>query len=86
MPKVSSYRKSRWLKKQDVEELSDNERQTAVDRITEEEVGDEFKPVCYFRGIEKGWPINMTGLETLEETHRVRRDRRFRRRPRGNLR
>ena len=64
---INTYRKSRWLKKEDVLALSPAERRTIIDRIEEEDVGDEQKPVCCFRGIEKGWPINMTALETLEE-------------------
>ncbi len=67
MPNISTYKKSRWLKKEDVTALSAEQRRTAVDRIEEEKVGDDLKPVCYFRGIDKGWPINMTGLDTLAE-------------------
>jgi hypothetical protein len=65
---INSFRKSRWLKKEDVSAMTPAERQTVVMRIVdEEEVGDERKPVCYFKGIDKGWPINMTGFEVLAE-------------------
>ena len=35
--------------------------------IEEDKVGDDLKPVVSFKGIEKPWPINMTGLEVLAE-------------------
>ncbi len=65
--KISKYRSSKWLKKEDVEALSPEQRRTEVVSIEEEQVGDDLKPVVYFKGIEKGWPINMTGLEVLAE-------------------
>ena len=65
--KISKYRNSKWLKKEDVEALSPEQRRTVVESIEEELVGDDLKPVIHFKGIEKGWPINMTGLEILAE-------------------
>ncbi len=67
MANINSYRKARWLRKEDVSALSAAQRRTVIDRIVDEEVGDDTKPVCYLRGIDKGWPINMTALETLAE-------------------
>ena len=40
---------------------------TEVVSIEEDQVGDDLKPVVSFKGIEKPWPINMTGLEVLAE-------------------
>ena len=65
--KISKYRNSKWLKKEDVEALSPEQGRIVVESIEEEQVGDDLKPVVYFKGIEKGWPINMTGLEVLAE-------------------
>lgn len=65
--KIAKYRNSKWLRKDDVEAMSEKERQTVVERIVEEEVGDDLKPVIYFKGIDKGWPLNMTALEQLAE-------------------
>ena len=65
--KISKYRSSKWLKKEDVEALSLEERRTEVVSIEEDKVGDDLKPVVSFKGIEKPWPINMTGLEVLAE-------------------
>jgi len=67
MPSIAKYRKSKWLTKGEVENMAPEQRRTTVEKVVEEEVGDEPKPVLYLRGIEKGWPINMTGLEALAE-------------------
>ena len=64
---IGKYRNSRWLKKEDVDAFSAETRRTVVESIKEELVGDDLKPVVYFKGIEKGWPINMTGLEVLAD-------------------
>ena len=67
MAKIGKYKNSKWLTKADVEAMSAESRRTVVERITEEEVGDDIKPVLYLKGIGKPWPINMTGLETLAD-------------------
>lgn len=64
---ISKYRNSKWLKKEDVAQLDEEERIVTVEAIVEEQVGDDIKPVVYFKGIDKGWAINMTGLEALAE-------------------
>lgn len=64
---IGKYRKSKWLKKEDVAELDEGQRLTTVEAILEEQVGDDIKPVIYFKGIEKAWAANMTGLEALAE-------------------
>jgi hypothetical protein len=64
---ISTFRKSQWLRKEDVATMSAAQRRTAVERITEEKVGEDVKPVLYLKGIEKGWPANITGLEVLAE-------------------
>ena len=64
---ISKYRKSKWLKKEDVMELSAEQQIATVQAVVEEQVGDDVKPVVYFKGIEKGWAANMTGLEALAE-------------------
>lgn len=64
---ISKYRNSKWLKKEDVAQLDEQERIVTVEAIVEEQVGDDIKPVVYFKGIDKGWAINMTGLEALSE-------------------
>lgn len=65
--KISKYRKSKWLKKEDVAELDEGQRITTVEAILEEQVGDDIKPVIYLKGLEKGWPANITGLEALAD-------------------
>ena len=64
---ITKYRSSKWLKKEDVDALSAEHRLTVVEFIEEAEVGDDVKPVAHFKGIEKAWPINITGLEVLAE-------------------
>ncbi len=64
---IGKYRQSKWLTKEDVNALSADQRRTVVVSIKEEEVGEDIKPVGRFEGIEKPWPINMTGLDELAE-------------------
>ena len=64
---ISKYRKSKWLKKEDVAEFDEGQQLTTVEAVLEEQVGDDIKPVIYFKGVEKGWAANMTGLEALAE-------------------
>lgn len=63
--KIDKYRKSKWLKKSDVLEMNEADRVVTIESIEEDEVGDETKPVVYFSGIKKGWPINITALDDL---------------------
>ncbi len=61
---------SKFLKAADVEEMADEETQTAVvmiDRVTMEEIGSDQqqKPVMFFRGIEPGLVLNKTNANTL---------------------
>ena len=65
--KIAKYRNSKWLRKDDVEAMPQEQRKTVVERIAEEEVGDDMKPVLYLKGIEKAWPLNMTALEALAD-------------------
>lgn len=65
--KISKYRNSTWLRKDDVEEMEPKQRVTIVERIAEETVGDDVKPVIYLKGIPKGWPANITALGSLAE-------------------
>lgn len=67
MTSIAKYRNSKWLKKEDVESMDRATRCTTVERITEEEVGEEAKPVIHLKGIAKAWPLNMTALEALSE-------------------
>lgn len=64
---IGKYRKSKWLKKEDVAGFDEEQRLTTIEAVLEEQVGDDIKPVIYFKGIEKGWVANMTGLEVLAE-------------------
>ena len=66
MGSIYKYSKSQWLKKDDVMALSPVARRTRVERVTEEEVGEDMRYVAYFAGIEKGWPLNQTALFELE--------------------
>lgn len=67
--KIGKFKNSKWLTKAAVEDMTFDQRQTKVEKIVEEQVGDngDIKPVIYFEGIEKGWPANMTALESLSE-------------------
>jgi hypothetical protein len=38
-----------------------------VDRVTQEEVGDDLKFVCYFKGAQKGLVLNGTNWDALED-------------------
>src|SRR5688572_26954145 len=64
---ISRYKKSKWLKRGAVEEMTDAERRTVVETVSEDEVGDEVKLVAYFKGIEKGLPLNATNMDILAE-------------------
>ena len=63
--KISKWKKSKWLTKEDVAKLSEDERRTTVKIILEEQVGGDLKPVIYFKDLEKGWTINSTGIDWL---------------------
>jgi hypothetical protein len=65
--KIGKYRNSNWVRKDDVNAMPEKQRITTVERINEEDVGEDRKLVIYFRGIEKGWPANMTALNWLAE-------------------
>jgi hypothetical protein len=63
---------SKWLRAADIEDMADENTQTAVvaiDRVEMEEVGQEGqqKPVVYFKGIEAGMVLNKTNASTLME-------------------
>lgn len=64
---ISKYRNSKWLTKDDVARLSDAERIVTVISVTEQQVGDDIKPVVSFRELDKDWPSNITGLESMAE-------------------
>jgi len=64
---INKYRNSKWLTKDDVARLSDEERIVTVTSITEEQVGDDIKPVVSFKDLAKDWPSNITGLEAMAE-------------------
>ena len=54
---------SKWLRASDLEKP----RLVTIKNITEEEVGDETRPVAYFNGEEKGLGLNRTNCQSIEE-------------------
>ena len=54
---------SKWLRAADLEKP----RLLTISKITEEEVGDELRPVAYFHGEEKGLGLNITNCRSIEE-------------------
>lgn len=47
------------------EDLADRPHQLTMDRVEIKEVGDDTKPVLYFRGKKKGLAINKTNANTI---------------------
>lgn len=64
---ISRYKKSKWLKKDQVEAMPETQRRTVVENVEEDEVGDEVKLVAYFKGIEKGLVLNATNMDVLAD-------------------
>lgn len=63
---------SKWLRAADIEEMVDEDTQTAVvgiNRVAMEEIGqdEQQKPVLYFTGIDAGMVLNKTNANTLME-------------------
>lgn len=63
---------SKWLRAADIDEIADEDTQTAIvtiDRVEMAEVGQgaesQEKPVMYFKGIEPGMVLNKTNAGTL---------------------
>jgi len=54
---------SKWLRAADL----DKPRLLTIQKITEEEVGDDMKPVAYFQGEDKGLGLNLTNCRSIEE-------------------
>jgi hypothetical protein len=47
------------------EDLDDKNHCLIMDRVKVEEVGDDTKPVLYFRGAKKGLALNVTNAKTI---------------------
>jgi hypothetical protein len=63
---------SKWLRASDIDEIADEDTQTAIvtiDRVEMAEIGQgaesQEKPVMYFKGIEPGMVLNKTNAGTL---------------------
>ena len=54
---------SKWLRAADL----DKPRLLTIKTITEEEIGDDLRPVAYFHGEEKGLGLNVTNCRSIEE-------------------
>lgn len=72
--KIDSTFESKWLKAADVDEMADDETNTAVvaiDRIEVEEIGqdNQKKPVVYFKGIDVGLVLNKTNATTIKDLY-----------------
>jgi hypothetical protein len=68
--KIGELYKGKFLRAADIDELMDENTQTAVvtiDRVVEEEIGQDqqIKAVCYFKGIDPGLVLNKTNASTL---------------------
>ena len=65
--KVSEMIPSKWLKADDF----DDDVPATIDRLTNEEVGNEgdHRWVLYFREMEKGLVLNVTNIRTLEDAY-----------------
>jgi hypothetical protein len=64
MPTLNDMFPSRFLKAQD---LKGGRRTVTVLKVTEEEIGDETKFVCWFKELEKALALNKTNAVTLSE-------------------
>lgn len=67
---ISKVFTSKYLRAADIDEIADENTQTAVvviDRVEMDEIGQDQqqKPVVYFRGIEPGLVLNKTNSATL---------------------
>lgn len=57
---------SKYLKASDLEGRT---LPVVMDRIERENIGDDYKPVIYFRGQQKGLVLNRTNANTIVEMH-----------------
>jgi hypothetical protein len=67
MGSIKKFTKSQWIKKEDVLAMTPAQRRTRIERIDEEQVGDDMRYVAYLDGIPKGWPLNATALQELQD-------------------
>ena len=51
------------------EDLQDTAHSLIMDRVKVEEVGDDTKPVLYFRGAKKGLALNKTNANTISAAY-----------------
>lgn len=63
---INSAFPSKFLKASD---LGGAEPIVTIDRVTEEEVGEDKKPVVYFQGKEKGVVLNKTNAMNIAEAY-----------------
>lgn len=59
---INTFFPSRWLRGDD---LQGREATVLITAVTEEKVGDEQRPVLWFKGHEKGLVLNRTNADTL---------------------
>lgn len=72
--KIDKMFSSKFLKAADIDEIADENTQTAIvviDRVEMAEVGQdqEQKPVVYFRGIEPGMVLNKTNASSISNLY-----------------
>jgi hypothetical protein len=70
--KIDKMFSSKWLRAADIDEMADEDSQTAIvtiDRVEMAEVGQDQqeKPVVYFRGIEPGMVLNKTNASSISK-------------------
>jgi hypothetical protein len=72
--KIDTTFDSKWLRAADIDEMADEETNTAVvtiERVELEEIGQDKqqKPVLYFKGIESGMVLNKTNANTIKDLY-----------------
>lgn len=72
--KIDQTFTSKWLRAPDIEEMVDEDTQTAIvtiDRVEKEVIGqdEQLKPVIYFKGIDAGMVLNKTNAGTIKDLY-----------------
>jgi hypothetical protein len=70
--KIDKMFSSKWLRAADIDEMADEDSQTAIvtiDRVEMAEVGQDQqeKPVVYFQGIDPGMVLNKTNASSISK-------------------
>lgn len=63
--RLSKFLKEPWLRKQDIESMTDEERSTTITRVYTKRVGQEDRLIVSFATIDRHLPLNQANLKEL---------------------